>query len=777
MSTASRPYDSGSLLRLEWPAVTAIVAAQCAFAPSREAAQALAPVTPDPAAQMRRGHTIELAALRRDGADPHIGGAADLRPGLDRIAKGGALDGGSLFAIAETLRVVDRLQGELTRGGPLLAAVATELAPLRGLRSQLERAVGPDGTLNDSASPLLGGLRAHLRGALERLRARLEGLAHAKAYAPHLQEAIVTLRNGRYVLPVRAEAKSKVAGIVHDTSATGQTIWIEPLEVVELGNALREAEAAVSAEEARILSALSAIVAREEVALRRDLELLTEVDLVRAIADVAAARGWEFAETASDGRLELRTARHPLLVGDPVPIDLRLDATQRVLLITGPNTGGKTVALKTVGLLTAMHAAGLPIPAGEGSAIPPTGGVWADIGDDQSIAQSLSTFSGHLTSILRIHAAAAPGDLVLLDEAGAGTDPAEGAALAAAIIDDFRLRGVRLLATSHYAELKQYAHVTEGVQNGAVEFDLATLRPTYRLTVGAPGGSQAFAIAQKLGLPTPLLEAAQRRRSDQGAALDASLAAAATARIGADEARSIAERLQERADEALRAAVQARREAEGELAIARKTATERAAEYAQSLLTKADALRAALASGSVTPQLVDAEGALRDELRSAASPGAAAEAAASADMQEASVGDLVETQGGSRGEIVALDPARRRCTIAFGGLRAEVDYAEIVAIVGRAHASPVLTSRPSPPPGATARLDLRGARVEDALLALEARIDAVLLAGGDRLEIIHGVGTGALRDAVRRRLRELNEVREVRDADAAGRDGVTIAIL
>ena len=677
MAPASRPYDRDSLHRLEWPAVTAIVAASCAFSPSREAALALTPAAPDEAAALRRGRTVELAVLRREGTDPHIGGAADLRPALDRLAKGGALDGASLFAVGETLRIVDRLQVELKRGGPLLANIATELGPLRGLRAQVERAVGPDGTLFDAASPLLGGLRAHHRGALERLRARLEGLAHAPSYAPHLQDAIVTIRNGRYVLPVRAEAKSKVAGIVHDTSATGQTIWIEPLEVVELGNSLREAEAAVGAEEARILSALSAMVARELAMLRRNFELLVDVDLVRAIADVAAQRGWEFAEASSDGRLELRAARHPLLVGDAVPIDLHLDASQRVLLITGPNTGGKTVALKTVGLLTSMHAAWLPIPAGEGSSLPPTGGVWADIGDDQSIAQSLSTFSGHLTAILRIHAAARPGDLVLLDEAGAGTDPAEGAALAAAIIDDFRLRGVRLIATSHYAEMKQYAHVTEGVVNGAVEFDLATLRPTYRLTVGVPGGSQAFAIARKLGLPEDLLSAAERRRGDQGAALDASLAAAAAARIGADEARSIAERFRERADAALRAAVEARREAEGELAEARRRATESAAEYARSLLAKAEALRTALETAAVTPEMLEAESAVRDELLASATSPTFVDGSVGTNMEAARAGDLVETGGGARGEIVALDPDRQRCTIAFGGLRAEVDYADL----------------------------------------------------------------------------------------------------
>jgi DNA mismatch repair protein MutS2 len=566
-----------------------------------------------------------------------------------------------------------------------------------------------------------------------------------------------------------------VPGIVHDTSATGQTIWIEPLEVVELGNAAREAETAVAAEEARILGALSALVAGEVDALRVTGALLADIDLARATADTAAEADWNFATTRSDDLLTLRHARHPLLLGAVVPIDLELDATQRVLLITGPNTGGKTVALKTVGLLIAAHHAGLPISADAGSGIPPTGGLWADIGDDQSIAQSLSTFSGHLTSILRIHRHAEAGDLILLDEAGAGTDPAEGAALAAAIIDDFRLRGARLLATSHYAELKQYAHVTDGVVNGAVEFDLVTLRPTYRLIVGTPGGSQAFAIAERLGLPAHLLAAGQARRSDQGVALDASLTAAASAREAAREAQRVAEGLQRRAEDSLQQAVVIRKRAEEELGDARERASAEATAAAEQLLEQVDRLRTALSNGALTPAVRDAGEALREAL--SARSGSAAEVRPTEVLGGAPlVGDEVRLQSGARGEVIE-HLSDGRLMIALGSMRISVEAHEIAATLGRRVAQPVPVVRPAVSADATARLDLRGARVEDALAALESRIDAVLLSGGERLEIIHGVGTGALRDAVRRRLRELAEVREVRDADAPGRDGVTIALF
>ena len=761
MARTIRHYDERSLARLEWSAVLSLIALHCGFAPSREAALAIRPALADPAADRRRTMTVEIGALRRDGADPHIGGAADLRPALDRAEKGGTLDGGALFAVAETLRVGDRLRGELAAGGPLLQRVAEEIAPIRTLRGQLDRSLASDGTLSDAASPVLGALRANHRVALERLRTRLEGLAHAKEYSPYLQEPIVTLRNGRYVLPVRAEAKSKVPGIVHDASATGQTIWIEPLAVVELGNAAREAESAVAA---------------EEPALRLNLERLTEIDLARATADSAAEGDWNFANSRSDDLLALRRARHPLLLGTVVPIDLELTTAQRVLLITGPNTGGKTVALKTVGLLTAMHHSGLPSPADAGSGMPPTGGVWADIGDDQSIAQSLSTFSGHLTSILRIHAGAKRGDLILLDEAGAGTDPAEGAALAAAIIDDFRTRGMRLLATSHFAELKQYAHVTPGVVNGAVEFDLATLRPTYRLIIGTPGGSQAFAIAERLGLPASLLTAGQARRSDQGVALDASLTAAAASRQSALEAERVAEGLQRRADEALQEAVATRRLAQDELHEARRTASAQAAAAAAQLLAQVEQLRATLVDGSLTLSVTSAAEAVRSALARNEERLREEVQLRETEISDVAIGDEVQLRSGARGEVLALD-GEDRISVALGGMRLEVPRSEVARVIGRQKRSALPISRPSASADAVARLDLRGARVEDALLALEARIDALLLAGGERLEIIHGVGTGALRDAVRRRLRELSEVREVRDADTPGRDGVTIALL
>lgn len=772
------PYDERSLTRLEWGALLDILVEACAFTPSRLLAQGLRPSSSGGSVPTLRDLGREIADLRREGGDPHIGGASDLEPAAERAAKGGTLDGPALFAISETLRVVERIARDLSGSGPTLSALGATLVPLRPLRSAIERSIAPDGSVLDAASPALGGLRALHRTSLERLRTRLETLAHARTYSPFLQEPIVTVRNGRYVLPVRSEWKSRVPGIVHDASATGQTVWIEPLEVVELGNAVRESESAAATEETRILGSLSALVGADAAALRTNGDRLAHFDLGRAVADVARDRDWMYAEEAQDGGLRLSDARHPLLSPPVVPMNLHLDAERRVLIITGPNTGGKTVVLKAVGILTAMHHAGLPIPSGPGSTIPPAGNVWADIGDDQSIAQSLSTFSGHLTSIQRILLGACPGDVVLLDEAGAGTDPAEGAALAAAIIDELRVRGCRVLATSHYAELKQYAHVTPGVVNGSVAFDLATLAPTYRLEVGAPGGSQAFAIAARLGLPEALLSAAQARRSDQGATLDAALAAAADAERAAREARLVAEGLQERAADSLAQAVELRRATERDAAEVRAEATKAARAAAASILDRVERLRENLERGTLTPEILDMAKELEASVGAVGGPSAIGDAGAfgqlSARELAAAVGSDVVLRSGARGTLLDVDGAS--ATVALGRMRSSMATTEIMKVIGTPAApqQPVIRPVGSLP---AAKLDLRGARVEDALAALESRISAILVAGGEQLEIIHGVGTGALRDAVRRKLRELPEVREVRIAEDPGREGVTFALF
>ena len=446
---------------------------------------------------------------------------------------------------------------------PLLRDLGRRLHPLPALRSTLLRSFDPAGELLDTASPRLGGLRGAVRVAYDRLRRRLDSLVGSELGGA-LQEPLITMRNGRYVVPVRADARSKVKGIVHDASGSGQTLFVEPLVVVELGNAWREAQAAVDEEEGRILDELSALVGANGTLLRETLEALAQFDFWAAKAQLAAELDGVRPEAAERTEVVLLSARHPGLTGRVVPIDLRLGEGYTALVITGPNTGGKTVALRTLGLLALMHQSGLHVPAEAGSRLPVFRDVFADIGDEQSIAQSLSTFSGHLRSITRIVASAGPGTLVLLDELGAGTDPTEGSALAQALLDHFIRSGALVAATTHYAEIKVYAHETPEARNASVEFDLETLSPTYRLTIGLPGGSQAFAIAERLGLPDTIVADARSRLSENQRAFEATLASIRRQEGEIAEAVDRARAAEARATEALRSADEERRRARRE---------------------------------------------------------------------------------------------------------------------------------------------------------------------------------------------------------------------
>ena len=467
--------DSRSLTLLEFPAVRGRLAEATSFPPSRRLAEALEP-SADPVIVARSlEETDQARSLIEDRPGVGIGAARDIGPAVERAARGGRLEPLQFLELADTLDATSRLATVLADDRrPLLHELARDLHSLPALRSTLARSFDPVGELLDTASPRLGGLRAAVRVAYDRLRRRLDSLVGAEL-GNALQEPIVTLRNGRYVVPVKAEARCRVKGIVHDASGSGQTLFIEPLVAVELGNAWREAQVAEAEEIARILDELSAFVAANAAALRETLGALARFDLWAAKASLAADMDATRAETADRPEVVLLSARHPGLAGRVVPIDIRLGDGYTALVVTGPNTGGKTVTLRTLGLLSLMHQAGLHIPAAARSRLPIWQDVFADIGDEQSIAQSLSTFSGHLRSIIRIVAAAGPGTLVLLDELGAGTDPDGGSALAQALLDHFIRAGAIVAATTHYAELKAYAHTTPGARNAAVEFDLDTL--------------------------------------------------------------------------------------------------------------------------------------------------------------------------------------------------------------------------------------------------------------------------------------------------------------
>ncbi len=786
--------DPRSIALLEFPLVRARLAEATSFPPARRLAEALEP-SDDPVIVARGlDETDQTRSLLTERSGIGVGAARDIGPAIERAVRGGRLEPAQFVEIAETLDATARLGTALAdERRPLLRDLGRELHALPALRSTLTRSFDPVGELLDTASPRLGGLRAAVRVAYDRLRRRLDALVGSEL-GSSLQEPIVTLRNGRYVVPVKAEARSRVKGIVHDASGSGQTLFIEPLVVVELGNAWRESQVAEAAEIARILDELSAFVAANGPALRESLDALARFDLWVAKASLAGDMDGVRAETADHPEVVLLSARHPGLTGRVVPVDIRLGDGYQALVVTGPNTGGKTVTLRTLGLLSLMHQAGLHIPAAAGSRLPVWRDVLADIGDEQSIAQSLSTFSGHLRSIIRIVAEAGPGTLVLLDELGAGTDPTEGSALAQALLDHFIRAGALVAATTHYAELKAYAHTTPGASNASVEFDLETLSPTYRLSIGLPGGSQAFAIAERLGLPEAIVGDARSRLSETQRSFEATLAAIKATEGQTSESLDRARAAELRATEALRIAEEERRRARRERDEAVRAAHAEADRILAALRDEVQETRKTLERETLTAQSLDsalerAEATVADLPETDETP---VEAPPPPDVARTwQVGERAHSRsGGWEGRISALDRGGQRATLEAGGMRVTVDLDDLVpAIVtasgtgGRGSGEPAATSneaalRMDRARSVASSLDLRGARVDEALDALARYLDDAALAGLDKAIIIHGQGTGALRDAVRHQAADHPLVRSVRPGQRGeGGDGATIVEL
>ena len=782
--------DSRSIELLEFPQVRERLAELTQFGPSRRLAEGLAPSSEPLIVARGLDETDQARALLEDRPGVGIGAAHDIGPWVERAARGGRLDPAHFLEIAETLDATSRLATSLAdERRPLLRDLGRELHPLPAVRSTLARSFDPIGELLDTASPRLGGLRAAVRVAYDRLRRRLDALVGAELGSA-LQEPIVTLRNGRYVVPVKAEARSRVKGIVHDASGSGQTLFVEPLVAVELGNAWREAQVAEHEEIARILDELSALIAANAPALRETLDALARFDFWAAKAQLAGDMGAVRAETTDRAEIELLSARHPGLTGRVIPIDVRLGGDYTALVVTGPNTGGKTVTLRTLGLLALMHQAGLHVPAAAGSRLPVLRDVLADIGDEQSIAQSLSTFSGHLRSIVRIVEEAGPGTLVLLDELGAGTDPTEGSALAQALLDHFIAAGALVAATTHYAELKAYAHTTTGARNAAVEFDLETLSPTYRLTIGLPGGSQAFAIAERLGLPDTIVADARSRLTESQRTFEATLASIRETEGATSDALERARAAEARASDALRVAEEERRRARRERDEAVRAARSEAERLVDELRDEVQTTKRTLERETVTAPALDA--ALeRAEGTLARLPETEAPVPAVQPVEPHAwrIGERARsTSAGWEGRVAALEKGGRRVTLETGGMRVTVAADDLMPAVETASRggsdedlevpSNIGALRLGRARAVASSLDLRGARVEEALETLDRYLDDAALAGMGRVTIIHGLGTGALRDAVRADAGVHPLVKSIRPGERGeGGDGATIVEL
>ncbi len=788
--------DARSIALLEFPAVRARLAERTSFDPSRRLAESLEPSS-DPVIVARGlDETDQARALIQERPGVGIGAAHDIEPWIGRAARGGRLDAAQFLEITETLDSAARLATSLAdERRSLLRDLGRRLHPLPALRGTLARSFDPTGELLDTASPRLGPLRAAVRVAYDRLRRRLDSLVGSELGGA-LQEPIVTLRNGRYVVPVRADARSRVKGIVHDASGSGQTLFVEPLVVVELGNAWREAQAAVDEEEGRILDELSALVGANGAMLHETLDGLAQFDFWAAKAHLAAELDGIRPATAERAEIVLLSARHPGLTGRVVPIDIRLGDGYTALVITGPNTGGKTVALRTLGLLCLMHQAGLHVPAATGSTLPVLRDVFADIGDEQSIAQSLSTFSGHLRSIIRIVEHAGPGTLVLLDELGAGTDPTEGSALAQALLDHFIRSGALVAATTHYAEIKVYAHETEAARNASVEFDLESLSPTYRLTIGLPGGSQAFAIAERLGLPEAIVADARGRLSENQQAFESTLASIRRQEGEIAEAVERARLAQARAAESMHAADEERRRARRERDESVRAARQEAEKLVEDLRGDVAGIRRRLERETVTaPAIDDAVARAERSLDRLPASERQPEPVEPVVPHAWRLGDRARSRsGGWEGRIAALEKGGTRATLETGGMRVSVGVEDLEPAVGGGSAADGerAAARAGGPSGASgvgalqlsrsrtvaSSLDLRGARVDEALEALARYLDDAVLAGLEQVLVIHGLGTGALRDAVREQASANPLVKSVRAGERGeGGDGATIVRL
>jgi DNA mismatch repair protein MutS2 len=793
---AGAAADAGTLRALEYAAILEQLAALTAFSPSRERAMELLPVADAAHVGLLEEQTDEAVRLLDEQPQASIGGARDIRGALERASRGGRLTAQELLDVAETCRAAglfrERLMSWRSRH---LSELRDELDPAPALSERIERSVDEAGEILDSASTELAAIRKRLRVAQDRVRERLNAMLRSSDLAAVIGEAIVTVRAGRYVIPIRAEAKGRLKGIVHDQSASGATLFVEPLSVVELNNTWTEATLAQAREEERILDELSAEVEARAATLGASLRALATADLWLARARLAAQMDGVRPDASTDA-VELLAARHPLLGPSAVPIDLRLGDRfgYRALVVTGPNTGGKTVSLKTLGLLCLMRQAGLRVPAAGGARLPVFSRIMADIGDEQSIAQSLSTFSSHLRNVVRFVETADARSLVLLDEIGAGTDPTEGSALAMAVVERLLATGATVAATTHYAELKTFAQEHPLVSNASVAFDVATLKPTYRLEIGLPGKSQAFAIAERLGLPGDILTDARSRLAADHVSMEETLAALARAEAERTAALQEAERERGAAraehQRATGGVSRARKEAAAILDDARRAADEIVARAEREVLeVRRELLRQRNLAGSAKER--QATGQAFDELAQRAArlrePSVDVDSAsdvASPDAPQPRVGLWGRSRTlGQVGRIVEISGRTGRLTLETDGPRIVVPADDVEVVAEPATGPPPRDlaadeMRRRAAERVAPSLDLHGERVEAALERLSTYLDDALLAGLDEVRIVHGAGTGALRRAVREWLAQHPRVRGSRPGRRdEGGDGATIAEL
>lgn len=787
--------DERTIRALEYPKIIELLAARATSALGADLAASLEPSPDVEEVRRRQEETSEARELlRRQPAIP-LGGIRDLRRSLDRAGKGAILEPAEFLDIAGTVAAGRQLKGFILEQRlelPILTGLAAEILSLRDLEDAIRSAITDAAEVADGASDDLARIRRQIRLIQGRIRDRLESIIRSPEHLKYLQEPIITIREGRYVVPVRQEYRGQIPGIVHDQSASGATLFIEPLPVVEMNNDLRQLEFREREEIERILGALTARVRSHAGELQGNLNALGRLDFAFAKARLAEDMNATGPELNERGLINIRRGRHPLLRGNVVPVDVPLGREFDTLVLTGPNTGGKTVTLKTVGLLVLMAQAGLHLPAAERTEVAVFRQVFADIGDEQSIEQSLSTFSAHMTNIVRIVGAVDERTLVLLDEIGAGTDPLEGAALAMALLEFLQERGARTVATTHYSELKTFAYTRPQVQNAAVEFDVETLRPTYNLVIGLPGRSNAFEISRRLGLPERIIDQARLHLTHEDLKVETLIARMEENRIALERERSAAEAAHREAQRlkeahARKLAELAAREAEI-LDRARAQAGQvlaRARQEAEAAIAELKEARRRLEAREGLDMIQAARARLRQAREEAGAVGSALPEAEGEALRGVQPGQRVYVRSlRQEGTALTAPGPDGQVQVQVGIMKVQARLDDLRGVVerppargerdpeglGRMMAAKVQAVSPE--------VDLRGLTVEEATATVDKYLDDAVLAGLKQVRLIHGKGTGALRRALGEWLRGDPRVRGRRPgAHGEGGEGVTVVTL
>lgn len=749
----------------------------------------------------------EIQALQKETSDAlsriyqkgavSFRGVRDIRGSIKRLEIGAIIGINELLSICSLLEVCSKVKAYSRNDRDpdfedSLEAMFQALQPLTPVSSEIRRCIASEEELNDDASPALFKIRRSMRQINDKVHAQLQTMVNGSART-YLQDAVVTMRNGRYCIPVKAEHRGQIPGMIHDQSSTGSTLFVEPMAVIKLNNDLRELELKEEKEIEMILATLSARCGEETEALRDDLDLLTKLDFIFARAQLSRSMNGTQPDFNEEGRILIKKGRHPLLDKKKVvPIDIQLGKDFELLIITGPNTGGKTVSLKTVGLFTLMGQAGLHIPAFDHSELSVFHEVFADIGDEQSIEQSLSTFSAHMTNTVLILKEADDRSLVLFDELGAGTDPTEGAALAIAILSNLHRRGSRVMATTHYSELKVFALSTPGVENGCCEFDVETLRPTYRLLIGVPGKSNAFAISQKLGLSQDIIEEAKTHLTKQDEDFEDLLADLEQKRVTIEQERDQINSYKEEIRE-LKQRLESKQE---KLDLSRDKILREANEQARNILQEAkdyadttirNFQKYGKAAGVSAKDMEKERGKLREKMSTVDKKLSAKNAAPKKSHKQLTakdlhIGDSIKVLSlNLKGTVSTLPDAKGNLFVQMGILRSQVNIRDLeklddtVITGGNFSKTGSGKIKMSKSASVSTEINLLGKTVDEAIMELDKYLDDAYIAHLPSVRIVHGKGTGALRKGVHNYLRRQKHVKSYRLGEfGEGDAGVTI---